>query len=237
MTSDTPELQAILHRIETLERENRRLKRLGFLVATLLGLPLLMAQGQWTPKVVGANSFILHDADGKIRATLAFCGRNPCLTLLDASGREEGRLDATGLAAPAFFLTDSKGKIWGGLGITAKGPSLSLCGRNGKEQIGLELAADEPSLRLSDVDGRRRVIATVFEGNPHLWLLDEEEQGRLTLGVNTGQPILELSDNEGFRTAVGSTDLVTPLTGEKHTTSAASFVLLGKDGKVLWSAP
>jgi len=34
-----------------------------------------------------------------------------------------------------------------------------------------------------------------------------------------------------------STGLLTPHTGETHKTSAASVVLFGKAGKVIWSAP
>ena len=48
---------------------------------------------------------------------------------------------------------------------------------------------------------------------------------------------LRLQDKEGFGTHIGRTDLATPRTGETHKTSAASLVLFGKDGKVLWSAP
>ncbi len=59
----------------------------------------------------------------------------------------------------------------------------------------------------------------------------------LALTVNANEPNLTLSDPEGFQTTVGSTNLVTPRTGETHKTSAASLVLFGKDGKVLWSAP
>jgi len=36
---------------------------------------------------------------------------------------------------------------------------------------------------------------------------------------------------------IGSTGLMTPLTGESHKTSAASLVMSGKDGKVIWRAP
>jgi hypothetical protein len=37
-----------------------------------------------------------------------------------------------------------------------------------------------------------------------------------------------------FQATVGSTDLVTPETGESRKTSAASVVMFGKDGKVIW---
>jgi hypothetical protein len=60
-----------------------------------------------------------------------------------------------------------------------------------------------------------------------IWLSAQDESG----------PSIGMSDDAGFETDLGSAELVSPKTGEKHRTSAASLVLLGKDGKVLWSAP
>lgn len=40
-----------------------------------------------------------------------------------------------------------------------------------------------------------------------------------------------------FEAVLGSTHLVTPDTGRKETTSAASLVLSGKEGKILWRTP
>jgi hypothetical protein len=50
-------------------------------------------------------------------------------------------------------------------------------------------------------------------------------------------PALQLIDAHGFSAALGSADLVTSRTGEQRKTSAASLILSGKDGNVLWSAP
>jgi hypothetical protein len=50
-------------------------------------------------------------------------------------------------------------------------------------------------------------------------------------------PELRLTDESGFSAAMGSVDLETARSGEKHKTSAASLVLLGKDGKAIWRAP
>jgi len=51
-------------------------------------------------------------------------------------------------------------------------------------------------------------------------------------GVHIG-----IEDSDGFSAVLGKTDLVTIRTGEKHTTSAASLTLFGKENKVIWSAP
>lgn len=48
---------------------------------------------------------------------------------------------------------------------------------------------------------------------------------------------VSIYDKEGFATQIGQTKLQTVRTGQTSDTSAASVVLLGKDGRVLWSAP
>ena len=48
MTSQTPDMQNVLERLEKLGKQNRRLKRAGLLALTAVGALLLM--GQATPK-------------------------------------------------------------------------------------------------------------------------------------------------------------------------------------------
>jgi hypothetical protein len=59
--------------------------------------------------------------------------------------------------------------------------------------------------------------------------------GKQTTLIESGS--LSLQDDERFRTSVGTTDLITPRTGETHKTSAASLTLLDKDKNVIWKAP
>ena len=62
-------------------------------------------------------------------------------------------------------------------------------------------------------------------------------KSRVSLGLTSMGPFIVANDSEGFSAELGSTSLVTTRTGEQHKSSAASLVLFGKDGKVLWSAP
>jgi len=83
--------------------------------------------------------------------------------------------------------------------------------------------------------------ATVFTG----WIYDhvQPHAAGLKVAASDLKPAVaavlggKLSDSQGYQTAIGSTDLSTPRTGETHKTSAASVVLIGKDKRVLWSAP
>ncbi len=73
---------------------------------------------------------------------------------------------------------------------------------------------------------------------PMLQLWDKGRNSRKSIFLSAfTDPVLQITDEAGFRSLVGSVDLETTPTGQTHKTSAASLVLFGKDGKVLWSAP
>ena len=50
-------------------------------------------------------------------------------------------------------------------------------------------------------------------------------------------PSLRMMDREGFQATLGVSSLETTKTGKGSKTSAASVILSGKQGNVLWSAP
>ena len=70
-------------------------------------------------------------------------------------------------------------------------------------------------------------------------LYDEGGKQIVTLAqLQSGSgPQLTLEDREGFRTAVGTTQTVTPLTGETHKTSAAAITMFDTGTNVIWKAP
>jgi len=69
MTSPTSEIQALAHRLECVEREDRRWKRWG--AVGLVGMAAAVLMGQATPsRVVQAERVVLQDATGKVRAEL-----------------------------------------------------------------------------------------------------------------------------------------------------------------------
>ena len=243
MTSDTSELQAILRRIETLETANRRLRRVGVAVAVAVVVVLGMGQAKPSRSVEG-QEFILRDTAGRERAALRMAGDSPEFALKDDHGTKLAvlKLDRSG---PSLLLLNTEGKLGAGMLADAKRARLDLFDLSGqqvaeaKSQLTLEVSGSSPSVELGEAGGARRAILTVFDGNPFLWLADDKEMQRLSLSVNvkTNEPSISMSDAQGFETRIGSTDLVTPRTGETHKTSAASVVLFGKDRNVLWSAP
>jgi hypothetical protein len=70
MNPQDPELSVIFARLDALERQNRRFKRIGTTIVLLaVSATLLMGQAR-TTKVLEANEFVLRDPSGKIRGRL-----------------------------------------------------------------------------------------------------------------------------------------------------------------------
>jgi hypothetical protein len=160
-------------------------------------------------------SLHLHGADGKSNL------------ILDTSGGASVRL--TGKDQPAVTLSSD-----------TDGADLDLFDANGKPRAMLTLLKDRPFLSLSDGSGNVRADLSASNEGPSLDLNDASGSAGVHLELsNDGEPVLCLGDAAGFETDIGSTSLVTPLTGETHKTSAASVVMFGngKEHKVIWQAP
>ena len=101
----------------------------------------------------------------------------------------------------------------------------------------------------TDAGGATLTVGSVSEkylvtlhGGDYAWMnlrsahSGEYINGRLSSESNEGA-LFSLTDGKDYETDIGNTDLLSPRTGVARSTSAASVVLLGKDKKVLWSAP
>ncbi len=70
MTVQMPDLDAVVRRLESVERQNRRIKGVGLIALGLVGAVFLMGQAQQKDRVVEAEQFIVRDARGQKRALL-----------------------------------------------------------------------------------------------------------------------------------------------------------------------
>jgi hypothetical protein len=122
------------------------------------------------------------------------------------------------IEANEFVLKDASGRTRAKLGLEG-GPGLVLYDETGKDRAWLSL---NPLLG---------AMLSLYSGNGKSGPL------RDGLVVDLNQMGLALFDDGGYETRIGSTDLVTPRTGETHQTSAASVILFGKDKKILFKAP
>jgi hypothetical protein len=223
-------MQAVLERLEKLERQNRRLKQVAVVGLALVGTLVLMGQATQKPRTVEADEFILRWPDGEVAATLGFTGQQPqpgekasgwpAMPSLVFYGpklkghplMQQARLDVGGLRFYELFT---------GKEVTALGDVTGLELRGKHDEY---LTLSTAGLQINNpADG---AFISAF-GNHVGAMLDATEDG----------PKLEVSDAAGFKCILGKAQLETPSTGESHTTSAASLAMFDKDGKVIWRTP
>ena len=78
MLDQTPELAAVLSRLERVEKENRRMKQAALGILVIVGSMFLMAQAKHsTDKVIEAERFVVRDSNGKIRAAFGMEDADP----------------------------------------------------------------------------------------------------------------------------------------------------------------
>lgn len=262
MAEEKPELREILARLENVERQNRTLKIGGMVAALLVTMAFIMGQSKSSP-TINAETFVLKDPSGNSRARLSMVMGNPALALTDAKGqtqvlvqggdhpvislsrtggREQVTLTATEELYGLAVYGEPKGISNGtriGLGVWKGIPGLTIYDEDGTERAGLDLKQSGPMLSLRDATskGGFNLWVAPLGAGPDFSMYDARGELRVDLVAPNGGPSLKLEDQDGYSAIFGSTDLLTPSTGRKQMTSAASLTLFGKDKKVLWSAP
>ena len=114
MIQDRVTLETVARRVETLERQNRQLKRICFGIIVILSG--VAATQSLTPKAVAASRFTLVDEDNRTRAQLE--------TSIPGSGR--------GGVSPTLSFSDQDGHVRLRLGLGARGATLEVVDENGK---------------------------------------------------------------------------------------------------------
>jgi hypothetical protein len=171
MRKTTDKKDPILARIERLERQNSRLKRgaLACLVAIMSVGLMGQTQRKSTrpaapatppapvlPKNIEAESFILKDANGHVRAELSMGGTGPSFKLRDRSGTALVTLSLNDDAPAGPFILLSDPQHHAGLSMSileGAGSQLTLTGERADIQAHIGVTPDGTSLALSDQDG------------------------------------------------------------------------------------
>jgi hypothetical protein len=208
MNTATPELQSLGTRVEKLEKQNRRIKALCLSLVLLPMLAMVACQSR-SSDVLDTQKIVLRDKGGKARIEIAMS------------------YDVTPNGNPVIRLLDENGKQRTVIGAGV----LSV---SGAKQSGVVLLDDNLQFTNGNGDVTARLGSFGSNGGS-LWLFAKEFGASIL--VNSETPVIELGDAKGFRADLGSNDLVNTRTGTQQKTSAASLVLVDKEGKVLWSAP
>jgi len=153
--SDWEDVERRLSRIET---QNRILGWLAAATIAMVGAAVLM--GQTPPgRTIEANSFVLKDMNGSVRASLAMVEGDPMLRLIDSAGRPR-IVETVNLLGASVGLLDAAGKPRALLVATLVG---------------------DPTLTLTDEEGKPRSVLAVANGAPGLALLDSARKMRVGL--------------------------------------------------------
>lgn len=207
--------QAILMRLEKLERENCRLRRWGaaaLLVFAAFGILGISGPGQ---DAVTAHSFILTDAAGNMR----------------------GKWTVNEADAPSFVLYDAKGKTMISLVGGSSLPGLAIAARTGETRI--RMGGLSPNLGFYDNNGNTIVSLDGDNLGPRLLFFDSA--GKMKVHLGGPGPSLDLMNPNGNETDIGVTNALNPETKDVQRTSAASIVMFARHSndnrKIIWRAP
>jgi hypothetical protein len=164
--SSQPEKNPLEIRIEKLEKQNQFFRR-GALTC-LIALISVGLMGQTkkprkaapaapaVPEKIEAESFIMKDSNGKIRAELSMAGTGPAFKLLDESGTPLVTLSLNdgNPHGPLMLFSDPQHQAGVSLSVMeGMGSQLSLVGARPDIQARMVVAPDGTSLEMSDADG------------------------------------------------------------------------------------
>lgn len=157
------DLSDVRFRIEKLERENRRMKRIVALAALIGGSLLLMGQAK-PSRTVEAESFLLRDSQGGLRATLDMWHEAPMLRLYDKSGVARAWLSVMGNGEPGLTFYDAAGNQMVMLSAVKDGAGLWL-NRGAPKTLSFEEAIRQKGgIGLSAMNGGAKVYAEDSQG-------------------------------------------------------------------------
>jgi hypothetical protein len=108
------------------------------------------------PKNIEAESFVLKDANGRVRAELAMSGEGPSLKFRDQGGSALVTLSLLDSAPGGPLLLLSDGQHHSSLSMSVasgQGSQLSLIGERADIQAHIGVAPDGTTLELTDKDG------------------------------------------------------------------------------------
>ncbi len=87
MPTQTPDLMAVVERLEKVEGQNRTLKMVAAVVLALAVAGMVMGQAMPKARIVETEGFVLKDGTGKVRATLVAGKDGSELILADENGK------------------------------------------------------------------------------------------------------------------------------------------------------
>ena len=218
--SQTPNLEAVVQRLEKVEAQNRRLKWAAILVVVLVvtcvavviwqGVRRIPTVGVVKAEIVEAERFILRDGKGAKRAVLEMQkalrhhedadleSELPVLVFFSGTELPLPRVMLGGGMRPYLLLS---GPLLGtaSLKVSAYGPSINLSGAEYKAFASLNVSANgSPYLLLSDEESDATAELNMGEGLPGLsFFKDGKNRARLAVrGDGSASLVLTGGDDQ-----------------------------------------
>ncbi len=238
----------LVERLEKLERDNQRLKRLGaaaLVVIAALGATYMtscssLGRRSGTNGVLTAGEFDMLDSSGKVRVKIAMDCSVPksCWPAIDLY--DESEKSRTVIGAGTLGITGEKSNTT----LLDRGiqvESISSGGHLGDiANLGVGLGGPGAEVTLSGPGGlsvqlRGQSLLPGGEGG----VLDLVGRNGNSVYLESDSPLIEIAEGKGSYMDLGSTGLATARTGATEQTSAASIVMFGTDKQhhVIWKAP
>jgi hypothetical protein len=131
MSTTPSDLENVLRRLEKLEKQNRRLKCVGFGLAICFSVGLLMAAEPAQTKVGEFEQFILRDKAGKPRAKFDVGSNGPELHFMSEEGRNHASI---GTSSQGLFLrlNNRVGDLQTGMNLNPAGVVVVSYGSSGR---------------------------------------------------------------------------------------------------------
>lgn len=193
MKTPTPELDALVRRLDLLERQNRRLKLIGLAVLVAVGVCGALGAARPNDEPLKVTGLVVTDKDGKARVTVGVGRDGPAVILTDADGNARAVIGLDD-AGPRVELKNEKGVKQLDLAVTRDGPVLTLADDRKKPRLGLRADAGGPGIVLQDSGGKVQVEVAANEKGAGIGLLAEDGSTRASLEFRDGNPGLFLRE-------------------------------------------
>ncbi|TAM81594.1 MAG: hypothetical protein EPN47_12675 [Acidobacteria bacterium] len=211
-------------RLEILERDNRRLKRVaaaGIALAAALSIIYTISCS------MGRNSLVVKPGAEKIAARE--------FDVVDSAGKVRIQMAVTCLPTancqPSIKMFDQGGKAATSFGVG------SLTVSSGDEEA--SLLGGHLQFSEAAKGSAPRVTAELGSGAGGGGLLSLAGKDGGYVIANADSPNIELKDFRGYLMDLGAVDLTTVVSGQSSQTTADSIVMFGSDNKhhLIWRAP
>ncbi len=159
-------------------------------------------------------------------------GATVVLLMLSTLALTAQRSTNKAVEANEFILTDEHGRTRADLNVVGGAPGLTIYDTRGKARAILALGKDGPFLLLNAAD-RSKDLSLSSDS----LVINRNGVIEAILEAADDGPTLRLTDSRGFHSILGMAGTERPSTGETRQTSAASLVMFGKEGSIIWRAP